>query len=686
MRIRMRRLYLRPPVIHFMRPVWAVFLFCLTLAAGLVSAQEIDPGDENYSQTVIDQGRGWQLVEISGIDDSTNTPYTDRMYMIKDAIGVANVPLPQFFKDDLISDLAAASDTDDRTFSISARVVDEVMRSIELGKPTDALIAMSESDGDPTLPVSKQGSMLKGSCDDRIIDKSKHFDVNAPLTKTFGIGDGFTGSLALTGSAQVSADGQIRILLKRKKILRILCIPYGVRFQFARVAGNAVIDQGATLSGTINYANPNAREWLIAKPHLFSINFLAGPIPVHIGFNLPITAGFDQGGITGNVTGSITYSGRRSITGYLDYSCTSSSCTGASNFDTTDLGPQPITAGISGRFQPNIYAQVAVRGYLYSEWLAYAQVGVRPYLRGDLWGYYGNNCGDANSDGYFETVDALTFDLDWQLYITAQADTFLTHEWRSNLWSSPRWHVKFWDLLGGEGSTALSPMLSGPSVVPVNAAQNYGARMRPCWPYTESVDYTMDWGDGNPLTPLNGPAATVTNAVHTYTVLGTPTQSLVALRDAHGRNLNTSTTHPVQVALYQGHKGMTWSTIARNGAYSHVGADALTEVYVGDTAATASLPILCLKKDGRPAPTFITFDFYNGWAAGEIRLTAPVQGLSLTSRSVADGICAGTFGAGYRMGEFHDGGGGWTWWGQGTISSFSRFWVAIDDQPANPWD
>jgi hypothetical protein len=38
------------------------------------------------------------------------------------------------------------------------------------------------------------------------------------------------------------------------------------------------------------------------------------------------------------------------------------------------------------------------------------------------------------------------------------------------------------------------------------------------------------------------------------------------------------------------------------------------------------------------------------------------------------------------MGEFHDGNGGWTWWGRGSINSTTRFWVAINDQPANPWN
>jgi pimeloyl-ACP methyl ester carboxylesterase len=38
------------------------------------------------------------------------------------------------------------------------------------------------------------------------------------------------------------------------------------------------------------------------------------------------------------------------------------------------------------------------------------------------------------------------------------------------------------------------------------------------------------------------------------------------------------------------------------------------------------------------------------------------------------------------MAEFHDGGGGWGWYAQGSVSTTGRFWVAINDQPANPWN
>ncbi|SHF28113.1 hypothetical protein [Streptoalloteichus hindustanus] len=133
-------------------------------------------------------------------------------------------------------------------------------------------------------------------------------------------------------------------------------------------------------------------------------------------------------------------------------------------------------------------------------------------------------------------------------------------------------------------------------------------------------------------------------------------------------------------------KAYTW-VVARqetNRDLVNVHADQRSEGYVGDTPVGARLPVLCLRQDGRANPGGLNpFDYYNGWAGGEVRLAPAIAGASLTSRAAADSYCALHFGAGWRMGEHHDGGGGWGWWASGNVS---RTWVAIDDQRANPWD
>jgi hypothetical protein len=143
------------------------------------------------------------------------------------------------------------------------------------------------------------------------------------------------------------------------------------------------------------------------------------------------------------------------------------------------------------------------------------------------------------------------------------------------------------------------------------------------------------------------------------------------------------------------HAGMTWTVLQqRSDGVVHVGRDAQTNPYSGDTPATTSLPVLCLYLNNSPVPTGLTFDFYNGWSRGAVHMTPSVPGSQLTSRAAADALCAATFGTGWRMAEFHDGrygpnfaySGGWTFWSYGAFPAGTRFWVAINDQPANPWN
>ncbi len=136
--------------------------------------------------------------------------------------------------------------------------------------------------------------------------------------------------------------------------------------------------------------------------------------------------------------------------------------------------------------------------------------------------------------------------------------------------------------------------------------------------------------------------------------------------------------------------------------------------YVGDTPCSRALPVLCVKKTGAPRPGYEVDssdhswvkESYRGWLEGELQLTPPVVGNTLTSLDQANDLCSRQFGPGYRMAEFHDGRwvkemseqrffgdswpedtneGGWNFWGYGNISGESRFWVYIRDQQANCW-
>lgn len=151
--------------------------------------------------------------------------------------------------------------------------------------------------------------------------------------------------------------------------------------------------------------------------------------------------------------------------------------------------------------------------------------------------------------------------------------------------------------------------------------------------------------------------------------------------------------------------GMTWVKIGHDGTkgqdtvscHDHsVTPSESCDAYVGDTNCNLYRPILCIHKDTSASNGF-SGSFYNGWAAGNIGITRPIQGTQLTSQAAADAFCAGQFGAGWQMAEFHDGNGGWSWTSYGNINDLyndtdashtlqHRFWVRISDQPANCWN
>lgn len=510
-------------------------LTTLTLLSSSAWAQEEPPPEEEpqYEEAILEEGGGWQLKEIRGtvLDDQTQTykEYNEFVYSLTPE-AISKVPLPGNISEELILD---AQENKDTVYTLNQTILREIEISLEQGYLTETLEALAEQE-EGTV---KGGFGLMSQCPDQIHTRSKSLNVNAPLNFSGNLGGGFSGSLSATGNISGSATGLVQFAVKRTKVLW-WCIPYGARFDHARAYGNAAVGYGAALNGNLNYNY--AWQTQLTKPSLGGLSFWIGPVPVYVGFNLPINLGLD---VQATVTGTLNYNGSQTATGSFDYTCRLSGCTGSSNYNLGGNQQQTITGSVSGRVYPTIWAQVAVRAFLYTEWVAYAQVGVRPYLYGDLWGYYGNNCGDADGDGLQETVSALTFDLDWQLYLTGQASAFGSTPANWNLWNTQRSHLGFWDLVG---SSALRPMISGPASPKVNVSQAYSAKMRPCWPYGNAVNYRFAWGDGG-TTTLSGAPQSWTPSSHTWTSTGTKTLSLTSLSDSHGRSLNQTTSRNIQV-------------------------------------------------------------------------------------------------------------------------------------------
>ncbi len=110
--------------------------------------------------------------------------------------------------------------------------------------------------------------------------------------------------------------------------------------------------------------------------------------------------------------------------------------------------------------------------------------------------------------------------------------------------------------------------------------------------------------------------------------------------------------------------------------------------YGGDTTCRASLPVACMKSTGARVPDGLPQDFYSGWVKGQLGATRPVVGVTLKSAEAASALCLAELGAGWRMAEFHDGGGGWGLQGERSagLRAGTRYWVRISDQRGNCWD
>ncbi len=152
---------------------------------------------------------------------------------------------------------------------------------------------------------------------------------------------------------------------------------------------------------------------------------------------------------------------------------------------------------------------------------------------------------------------------------------------------------------------------------------------------------------------------------------------------------------PAPASPSPGCAGLTMRVLGHEGDVAHVRVRDNDGAYRGDTSCREHLPVLCLHKAQLPVPASVVPDafsaqtggaFYDGWTGGHLKLSAKTPGTALTSRAAADALCSNQHGAGYRMAEFHDGGGGWGFMGVGPLPNDAVFWVAISDQPANPWD
>ncbi len=107
--------------------------------------------------------------------------------------------------------------------------------------------------------------------------------------------------------------------------------------------------------------------------------------------------------------------------------------------------------------------------------------------------------------------------------------------------------------------------------------------------------------------------------------------------------------------------------------------DATCNPYRGDTPCSHTLATLCLRDLDAPVPKTLKRDAH--WTGALLSLGPLIRGDSVATIADADAVCAKTFGDGWRLARFRDGGGE-TLIGFGALPQKQQsVWVDIKDHP-----
>lgn len=525
--------------------IFALFIFGANSLYAADVKNELSPYDKEDSMKIIESGKGWSKIEFSDKSifqedklrskDGKLLPGQDQLYIIYDVEGARNAPLPAEEREELISEINRS--TDGGITIIHAGVID----AIKSGKVNDY---------SRYFDANMSSKNARGNCNSWHYRTKSFSGELGDLSESFDVynssNDDYTLDVNLDVSGAVDSEFAAAIQYKYKKTKWWLgCFPYKFRIVNFHLQGDMNVDDlFVNLEGTLN-SNLIDKTWQITKINAGEVWFWVGPIPVRLGLRIPIDAGLKADiEVAGNV-------GLQSHgTGHIQFDKLCNA-----NFVCVDQTPfvnnwnsviddTQIVVGLDAHLKARGSLGASLLPFVYSEWFLSAKVGVNAGVDAWVWGYIGNSCGNADSTGGNEWVSALTIDADfdlrgigtWRLLGGNHTIGFLNdHVFYET-------HVAFFDLLPG-GSSALEPMLTGSGNQ--GTSPTFSARMRPCVPYTDNVNYSVNWDDGVSENFSAAPASSHSIS-HTWYAPGPYDVSLTALSDSHGRVFNATTTRTVE--------------------------------------------------------------------------------------------------------------------------------------------
>jgi hypothetical protein len=454
----------------------------------------------------LESGAGWRRVKVNGNAEDFATgviqPVSDEFYVIDGRGSINNTSLPASTRQVVsakLTNMAMPAAGDDEIIIVPKALNDAIQSNV-------AFYSICDDSNYQTFSKTYT------------FDKSYNYHRNSE-----------PGALAGSGDFQTRLKGSVTGIV-RYSIRYHYCIP---TFILHRVIVRGDADVVATASLVATFQKKWSWETQVAAPVLGTVSFFGIPVT----FKAPISVGIDA-----QAAASLNFNGTYEAHGSFDIHCSKrSGCDGdkeaTSGF--TSGGAPAFSA--SGMVKVVPWAQGAIRAYVIDEGLIHAQVGVRAKLAGELWGYTGNTCGDANNDGVNEYVSGASLDLGVGIDVVAKAGIFGSDlgPWSWNVWNQ---HLAFW----GTGD-ALDPIFYGKGCGGTNLATMHVA-MRPCWPYNDAVTYRMTWGDGT-TSSFSGHPDTRLTQTHAYATTGAKSIRVDALRDAKGRDMAGDATRTVNVSF-----------------------------------------------------------------------------------------------------------------------------------------
>ena len=498
---------------------------------------------ERLQLRLLSQGKKWRLQSFSG-NIGGRAVHDDALYHLAGREGIAESPVPQQIKNELLKDADSSGDRD-AIYIVHKSTAERIAAK---------LTALSSA---PSGGISSTGSSSNG-CNDAF-GWGNHLTETAQINFSnpgdlleLTLNDQDLGPVNASGKLDIKApvSGQISGAVDMR-VLETACEPVAFKLRNLRINGNmnmgALLDLDAKLGVTHGF-----KKRLVSQP-LGGFGFFVGPIPVYIGFDA-----FVEGRLDVKVPNlvQVKYSAQGSGHGAVNVVCTTHGCSGSQGLSfqwSAAGGVNVLSQGVHAIVKPGVLG--GLEAYLYDPSVINAHAGIEPYMKGDLWAYSGSGCNERGTVSDREYTKALTADLDGGFDVLAGIDasglapngffsSALDQEWTVYNWEK---HLNFYDLLGG--SNALTPLLQTDSPAYAARPKTVGVQMRPCYPYATDKDgkpvimtYQLTWGDSSSNAMPQAPIGSAANASHTWIAPGQFNLQARPLEDSHGRRFPVETT------------------------------------------------------------------------------------------------------------------------------------------------